>query len=89
MTSRRIRGANLFIRKRPNATTAYAPLIGLEASGERAETVQSRVPPAKNWLVAMPDRQGCTVPGIARKPRLSAGSVRATRKTRREKAPRR
>ena len=34
MTSRRIRGANLFIRKRPNATTAYAPLIGLEASDD-------------------------------------------------------
>ncbi len=44
VTSRRIRGANLFIRKRPNATTAYAPLIGIEASGERAETVQSRAP---------------------------------------------
>ncbi len=32
------------LRNRPTATMAYVPLIGVEASGERAETVQSRAP---------------------------------------------
>ncbi len=84
-------GANLFIRKRPNATTAYVPLIGIKAAralGERADTLQRRVPLAKDWLVAMLDWQGCTVAEIARELRISDVSVRAKLKTWREREAR-
>lgn len=84
-------GADLFIPKRPNAATAYVPLIGIEAAralGERADTLQKRVPLAKDWLVAMLDWQGCTVAEIARELRISDVSVRAKLKTWREREAR-
>ena len=53
--------------------------------GERAETLQRRVPLAEDWLVAMLDWQGRTVSEIARELRISDVSVRAKLKTWRER----